>query len=75
MKKTNIYGTAGNIFHWYASLWMWMDFMNTIIQNGHAAGDKMLRYIAQMLKKYLSNTNTFRMGGDEFPDNHPGLYL
>lgn len=35
-------------------------------QNGHAAGDKMLRYIAQMLKKYLSNTNTFRMGGDEF---------
>lgn len=35
-------------------------------QYGHAAGDQMLNFIAQVLKNEFSGKYTYRMGGDEF---------
>lgn len=35
-------------------------------QNGHAAGDQMLIYIAEVLRKEFSDCRIYRMGGDEF---------
>lgn len=33
---------------------------------GHAAGDKMLQFVANNVKKAFGNENTYRIGGDEF---------
>lgn len=35
-------------------------------KHGHLAGDRMLIYIAEMLKKEFSDSRVYRMGGDEF---------
>ncbi len=35
-------------------------------KNGHAAGDRMLSYIASVLKNEFSDGSIYRMGGDEF---------
>lgn len=33
---------------------------------GHAAGDEMLRFIAKSLQEFFGETDTYRIGGDEF---------
>ncbi len=35
-------------------------------KHGHAAGDQMLKFIGEVLRKYFFDSDIYRMGGDEF---------
>ncbi len=61
-KKKNIYQNSN-----YICVYIDVNELNYFNnKHGHSAGDRMLKYIGEVLRNHFYDSNIYRMGGDEF---------
>lgn len=64
---TNIYKYEDYICSSLACIYIDANGLHHINNNlGHDAGDKMLRFVSKILRRYFAADNIYRIGGDEF---------